>query len=103
MRLKVGVKLTDLQPQMVLAAMIVQEVYRERGGKATITSANDGTHGTLSLHYKGMALDLRTKDFEGNKQALVLEIKDRLGEDFDVILEDEGKPNEHLHCEYDPK
>ena len=103
MRLKAGVRLADLSPQIVLAAIIVQEVYRERGGKTTITSANDGTHGTLSLHYNGNALDFRTKDFYGNKQALLLDLKERLGENFDVLLEDEGKPNEHVHLEYDPK
>jgi hypothetical protein len=103
MRLKTGVKLAEITPQIVLAAIIVQEVYRERGGKTTITSANDGVHGTLSLHYKGNALDFRTKDFAGNKQALILEIKQRLGDQFDVLLEDEGKDNEHCHIEWEDR
>lgn len=101
MRLKAGVKLDALTPQIVLAAIIVQECYRERGGKTTITSANDGVHSTLSLHYSGKALDFRTKNFAGNKRALILDIKERLGDDFDVLLEEEGQENEHLHIEWD--
>jgi hypothetical protein len=103
MRLKPGVKLGSLTPQMALAAIIVHFCYAERGAHCTITSANDGQHSTLSFHYKGNALDFRTKDFNGNKTALVAEIKSRLGADFDVILEDLGGNNEHLHLEFDQK
>ena len=31
MKLKPTVKLTDLQPQLALAALIVDSIYRERG------------------------------------------------------------------------
>ena len=103
MKLKYGIRLTDLSPQIVLAAMVVQECYRELGGVATITSANDSTHGVNSLHYKGRALDFRTRDFEGDKHALLALIRASLGENFDVLLEDEGGPQEHIHCEHDPK
>jgi len=99
-RLKAGVRLTDLSPQIVLAAMIVREAYGS--ASCTITSANDSKHSTLSLHYKGQALDFRTKDYPGNKQALVTSIKERLGADFDVVLEALGTDNEHLHLEHDP-
>lgn len=99
MRLKPGVRLANLQPQMVLATMIVREEMQS----CTITSANDSLHSTKSLHYKGCALDYRTKDYVGDKAELVARIKAKLGPDFDVILEAVGLPNEHLHVEYDPK
>ena len=101
MKLKAGVRLTDLQPQMVLAAFIVDEIYAD--AECTITSANDSKHSDASLHYKGCALDFRTKDYAGDKQALRDRIKAALGPDFDVVLEALGEDNEHIHVEYDPK
>ena len=103
MKLKYGIRLADLSPQIVLAAMVVQECYRERGGVATITSANDSAHSEKSLHYKGCALDFRTRDFTGDKHALVSLIRASLGENFDVVLEDPDGENQHIHVEYDPK
>lgn len=103
MKLKPGVKLTGLTPQMALGAFIVAEVYYGHGASCTITSANDSRHGTNSLHFQGRALDFRTKDFEGDKRALLAELKEALGENFDVVLEDENGPNQHIHVEHDPK
>jgi len=105
MRLKYNVSLKGLSPQMALAAAIVDSVYRELdpGASCTITSANDSKHGEHSLHYKGMALDFRTHDFTGDKQQLIHVLKEALGPQFDVLLEGEGTPNEHVHAEFDPK
>jgi hypothetical protein len=56
-----------------------------------------------SLHYKDRALDFRTKHLSAaDKEALVTAVKRRLGTDYDVILENAGGTNEHLHVEYDP-
>ena len=69
-----------------------------------VTSGNDSTHMPGSAHYKDEALDFRTKHLTPeSKHALVTQVKARLGSSFDIILEDENGPNEHLHCEYDPK
>ena len=47
-------------------------------------------------------LDFRTKHLStAEKTALLKEVKRRLGDDYDVILEDEGGVNEHLHIEFD--
>ena len=103
MLLKPGVKLKDLQPQMVLAAVIVHSIYARAGCECVITSANDSKHSEASLHYEGGALDFRTKTYKFDRRALRQEVKAALGPDFDVLLEDEGVVNEHLHIEYDPK
>ena len=69
-----------------------------------ITSGNDKVHARGSKHYKNEALDFRTKHLTTeSKHALVAAVKARLGRSYDVILEDEGGANEHLHIEYDPK
>lgn len=101
--LKQGVRLTDLVPQMVLAALVVNSIYAKHKASCTITSANDSKHSPTSWHYKGRALDFRTKDFNGDKQSLTRQIQIALGIDFDVVLEDLGGVNEHIHCEYDAK
>lgn len=100
MKLKSGVRLADLSPQMVLAALIVDQLC---GGQSMITSANDSKHRDASLHYKGRALDFRTHDYAGDKHLLRDNVKEQLGADFDIVLEAEGTDNEHLHVEYDPK
>lgn len=100
--LKIGVRLKGLQPQMVLAAFVVHTYFADRGSVCTITSANDSAHRVGSLHYGGYALDFRTKNFTGDKLALVEDLREALGAEFDVILESLGKANEHLHVEYDP-
>lgn len=101
MILKAGVRLAGLQPQMALAAMVVDECYGDT--ECVITSANDSKHSERSLHYKGCALDFRTHNYANDKQALRDRIKAALGQDFDVLLESVGTPNEHIHVEYDPK
>jgi len=105
MKLKPGVLLGELTPQMVMGALIVKSVYQklDPGCSCTVTSANDSKHSDKSLHYTGNALDFRTHDFTANKLYLVQEVKGSLGIHFDVVLEGVGTPNEHLHVEYQPK
>ena len=102
-QLKVGTSLKKLQPQMVLAAFIVESIYARNGAKCTITSGNDSVHSKASLHYRGNALDFRTKDYVSSKTMLLGEIKRALGAEFDVILESLNEDQEHLHVEWDPK
>lgn len=102
-QLKTGVRLTDLSPQMVLAALVVSSIFEKYHALCTVTSANDSKHSTKSWHYEGRALDFRTKDFHGNKEVLAMEIRTALGTEFDVVLEDLGGIQEHVHVEFDPK
>lgn len=103
MKLKPGVKLRGLVPQMVVALLIIHDLYAHYGVELVVTSANDSQHKSDSFHYAGQAVDLRTKTFQQSKALLVAQIKEAVGPDFDVLLENEGTDNEHLHIEYDPK
>ena len=116
MRLKTGVKLSGLCPQMVIAAMVAKEEYDRYGIELVITSCNDLKHGYGSKHFSGEAFDTRTKHIESVKtqpafglDANVVKRKIRdaiaysLGAEFDVLLERLGLPNEHMHCEWHPK
>lgn len=89
-----------IQPDALLIIMIVQSVYTSMGiPDLMITSLLDGTHMDNSLHYKGMAVDFRTKTtgmgqriYDLVRKALPLNL-------YDVLLEDKDLPNEHLHVE----
>ena len=98
--LKIGVDLRGLQPQMVLAYVIACTIWQERAGvPCVITSASDSVHGPNSLHYKGMALDLRTNSLRSEQVGPIhTALVAALGPQFDVVLEPD-----HIHCEYDPK
>ncbi len=102
--LKEGVRLTNLVPQMCIALQVAEGLYAKCGADCVVTSANDSSHSINSWHYKGRAIDLRTKNLSTEDSHLILNaLKQNLELDFDVILEAEGTDNEHIHIEYDPK
>lgn len=99
-------KNTVVVPKVVIIAGAAINAANVVGLKVDmlVTSGNDSVHARGSKHYTDEALDFRTKHLTTNaKHAWSAELKRRLGRDFDVILEDEGGPNEHLHVEYDSK
>lgn len=89
----------SLKPQLVLALIAVDQVMKECGQEAIITSINDARHGESSLHYDGSAADIRSRTFNNPETVLAL-CKQALGnsKDFDMILE-----SDHFHLEYQPK
>lgn len=104
MILKAGVSLRGLQPQALVILQVAEAVYRGFDVPLVVTSASDGEHSTDSLHYAGLAIDLRTKNIPtvADKGLIRREIAQALGQEFDVLLEYLGAQNEHLHAEYDP-
>jgi hypothetical protein len=99
-RLKQGVDLHILSPQAVLGMSILDGVWGNLGyGIFYITSVADGRHSRKSLHRLGMAFDVRLPPgVETTFKAVVERAKEALGEDFDVVLEED-----HIHVEWDPK
>ena len=97
---KAGVE--NLRPEIAFAVRVVDEVLTGRGIKvAVLTFGENGVHSRGSLHPKNRAVDI---DWPPWKQTphlgpgIRLEVKAKLGRDYDVVLEDT-----HLHIEYDPK
>ena len=88
----------DLQPIMAKARGKVAQVYESLGEDLYITSKRDGIHGLGSLHYEGLAFDIRYPQKSENRQVIIEKLKAELGSDFDVIVE-----GNHIHIEYDPK
>ncbi len=64
-----------------------------------VTSANDSGHMPGSKHYTDEALDFRTHTYtDGVVESWAAMIRERLGRDYDVVIE-----SDHLHVEHDPK
>lgn len=93
------VSLHNIHEKMLDALVEIAQVYAYHGVDCVITSCNDGQHSRQSWHYRGRALDFRTRTLDRDGQHDLFEtVTNNLGPDYDVILE----PT-HLHVEYDPK
>jgi len=69
------------------------------GKEIVVTSILDGVHSTKSLHYKGLAFDMRTHIYSQSViKSIMEELEYLLGKNYDVVLE-----KDHIHIEYDPK
>lgn len=99
------VSFNKIYPEFIPYVTVLGTLYYQRFGKPMIiTSANDGLHMSLSRHYAGKAVDIRTKDQKPEDILLfVEEAKKYLDRALDLVWEDKGLANEHLHAEYDPK
>jgi len=98
-RMKRGVVLFGSSPQLFEIIDAARVVYAMVGKEVVITSGIDGTHSIRSLHYRGLALDLRTRHLSDDERLEVEEgLRAKLGADFDVVFE-----FDHFHVEYDPK
>ena len=99
-----SVKANKIRPEIFSAIATAADVWENYGAdELVVTSLNDGSHRQGSYHYTGDAVDIRSKNLPSSaakRNARDL-LAARLGKDFDVILEDLGGPNEHVHIEHD--
>ena len=103
--MKRGVQPRGLIRLIVAVANVAQRLDAPR--TVTITSCIDSKHSDRSHHYRLGAIDVRSKNFGSlyAKRRFLRLLKDELGNDaneYDILLEQRGKPNEHFHLEYDP-
>lgn len=97
---KEGVKIAGARPEIVIAMSVADQVYQKlTGNEVVITEVTGGKHGTGSLHYVGAAIDIRIRDLSKDMiNRIVLELRERLGENYDVVME-----TDHIHIEFQPK
>lgn len=99
MTFKAGVKIGGLQPETIVAIMVMDDIYQSFGIHLIVTAIMNGKHMVGSLHYKGYAFDCRTRDVAPSTVNSILACaKQTLDGEFDVINE-----GDHIHIEYDPK
>lgn len=105
--LKPSVDIRGLRPEMVVALLVLHDAFRTVAPDVplVITSALDGDHRVTSYHYSGLALDIRTKTLTRPQLALIASLVrgslTTTPKTFDVIIEDQEGPNEHMHIEFD--
>lgn len=98
-RLKHGVKIDAIAPQIVLAISVAESFLRDINRDCWVTSVNEGTHVRTSLHYIGHAVDFRRRHLTNiEAESLAGHLRSALGPQYDVVLADT-----HIHVEYQPK
>ncbi len=105
MKLKPGVRIHGIKPEMTIVMLAAERIWSKYpkkpdpdGPECTITSGIEGGHSRTSDHYKGYALDFRTRYFaEEYKKQVRDDMKEALGDDFYIILH-----KSHLHASYRP-
>ena len=102
MKIKPGVRVLGLRPEILLALVVAESIYRKHGAELVLTSVVEGSHSAGSLHYRGDAIALRTKGV-GAAHVIFAELRATLTGDYDVLFENAGGVNEHIHLEYQPK
>ena len=99
MEIKNGVILNGLSIKMRPVLIEADKIWKAAGEELVITGGLDGTHSAGSLHYYGLAVDLRTRYFTSEVAAQVFkDLQSTIPFDYDVILH-----SSHIHVEYDPK
>ncbi len=99
-----SVRFKTLTPAMAWMLYRLEQFHRVMmrfPPELVITSMNDGKHMEGSRHYTDEAIDIRTHNFESREQKIefCMRFGDMLGPKFTVLLENFGKPNEHIHVQ----
>ena len=99
MTLKPGSKTRGMRPELLLGLIVADAAYRAIGVELVVTEVTGSTHKPGSLHYVGLAADLRTSNVpDAQRGPLLNQLKVTLGVEFDVVIEED-----HIHIEFQPK
>ena len=97
MKIKKGANIQGLDIRMRPALIAADRIWAKYGQELVITSGLDGEHSSGSLHYYGLAVDMRIYYFTATQLLDVThELKEAIGNEFDVIVE-----STHIHVECD--
>ena len=96
MRIKAGVPVGGIQPEMTLALMIIEPILLKHGQELVVTSCTDSQHSNNSRHYIGYGLDLRSRDVpEAARERVAQDMRDVLGAEYYVAFE-----VHHFHIDF---
>jgi hypothetical protein len=102
MKLKPGIIMDGIQPPMLRACAIIDEIYmRIARHEVTLTSLKDTDPGRVedTLHNSGLAGDFRTRDVTPSERVLILDVmRWALSPPYEIY--DEG---DHFHVEHDTR
>ena len=94
--IKQGAKIAGLQPEMVLAYVIVAPIMLKYGQPMVLTEGTGGEHSKTSRHYIGYAIDIRNRNIKDeDKDQAALDIQEALGTEYVVVLH-----KTHIHIQF---
>ena len=96
-KIKQGVDVRGLHLKMWELIYLIEPLFKSKHCDVVITSALDGNHSVNSLHYVGLAVDIRKRDLPFADE-LFNTIVDILPDAYDSVNE-----TTHFHFEYQPK
>lgn len=106
MILKHGVSIKGCEGEILEAAItVIDPIFHFYGKEGVITSGTEKHKHSAkrSAHYRGDALDWRSHWFTLQQKTDILEsLKNALGPNFVVVLENIGKSSEHYHIHWSP-
>ena len=95
-----------LEKEILFAAIDTEPMYAALGLDLVVTSGGEKYKHSAnrSGHYRGDAIDLRTKNLPKtvDKKDFTEKVKRNLGSDYVVLLENFGGPYEHIHVHWSP-
>lgn len=108
MRIRPGASIRGIQPETVIALLVLEPICMRYGFELVLTEATGGKHKEGSLHPVGFAVDTRGKALIGDRrEVFVGECRLALGQllpehsgEFDFV--DEHTADGHFHTEYQP-
>jgi len=100
MIIKKGVNVNGVQPETIVGMLLTREVLKKAGIDMVVTSITDGKHRANSLHYAGLAFDIRTWEMPTREmqETIAQRLRVALGDEWDVVIEET-----HIHIEFDPE
>jgi hypothetical protein len=100
MKIKKGANIQGIDIRIRPILVAAERLWKEFGQQLVITCGTEGTHSARSLHYYGLALDLRINYFTLEQQtdiANLLRVRlQEIDKHFDVVLH-----STHIHVEFD--
>lgn len=96
MKIKKGVRIIGLKPEMNLCLMIIEPITEKYGQELVITSGTEGKHSPTSRHYLGYGVDIRCRDIPKPQiPEAVIDMQESLGAEFFVLFE-----GNHIHIQF---
>jgi len=96
---KTPARVAGVRPETVFAMVAAERLCYAKGVDFVVTSCTEGEHSPGSRHYMGLAFDMRRHGIPAEwVDGFCAELRSRLGEDFQVILE----PS-HIHVQFSPQ
>ena len=102
---KQGASIKGCRKEILEALPRIDPIFSREKVDTVVTSGKEKYRHSAkrSAHYRGDAVDLRSKHRPTDRKHPVLAfIAQELGDDFVVLFEAEGKPWEHYHVHWSP-